>query len=325
MSLVCKDMKFNLIHIQEHAEEIFHRLRWNNGNDFCCPYCQSDHISSSDINHHHCNTCNRYFSDTSNTIFHSTKLPLWKWLTALYYFLQSTRGISSYTLAKYIGVSQPTAWRMQMLLRTHLRQQINLSEEVILDEVYLGAEWKFQPTYRKIKRVKEMEVQMRLENPRWTKPLDAERLKCLNYRAAALDKMIVLGIRDYKAKKLELIYLPNVNGETVLELIKMRDKGIKRIITDQSRLYGGLPYPRSICNHGKGQYKSVDGYSSNPIENHFTHLKRMWHGVYQWFSKKYVQSYLDEFAFRYNHRTLKLKDKFSAAFSLIISNVDFSL
>lgn len=312
-------MKFSLIYIQEHAVEIFHRLRWNDGKDFRCPHCGSTRITKG-IKQHHCNSCNHTFSDTSNTIFHSTKLPLWKWLTAIYYFLQSTRGVSSYTLAKYIGVSQPTAWRMQMLLRTHLRQQINLSDEVVLDEVYLGAEWKWQSTYRKIKRVKELEVQLRLENPRWTTPLDSERLRCLNHRAAALDKMPVFGIRDLNSKRVELIYMDSINGDNVLKLLKMRDRGIKRIITDQSRLYTCLPYPRSICNHGKGQYKSDDGYSSNPIENHFSHLRRMWHGVYQWFSRKYIQSYLDEFSFRYNHRKMSLYDKFRAAISLIISN-----
>ncbi len=309
----------NLSHIQRNAEEIFHKLRWNNGKSFQCPFCGSIHITSKDINHHHCNSCNRYFSDTSNTIFHSTKLPLWKWLTAIYYFLSTPHGISSYTLSKYISVSQPTAWRMQMLLRTHLRQQIELSDEIILDEVYLGAEWKWVPTYTKMRKLREMEKRMRLENPRWVAPLDNERLKCLNYRCAADDKMIVLGIRDYKARKLELLYIPTLTGERVVELIKTRNKGISRIITDQSRLYGSLPFKRSICNHGKGQYKSADGYSSNPIENHFSHLRRTWHGTYQWFSKKYIQGYLDEFAFRYNYRNMKLIDKFSAAFCLIIT------
>ena len=45
----------------------------------------------------------------------------------------------------------------------------------------------------------------------------------------------------------------------------------------------------------------------------------MWHGIYQWFSRKYCQGYLNEFCFRYNHRQLKLVEKFQALFSLIIS------
>lgn len=310
-------MKFNLEHIQNHAEEIFHRLRW--GGKFRCPYCQSDHISSTG-KFHHCNTCNHHFSDTSGTIFHSTKLPLWKWLYAIYYFLESPHGISSYTLAKYISASQPTAWRMLTLLRQHLREQIELSDEVLLDEVYLGAEWKWKPTHKKMERIQAMEKKMREENPRWTTPTTSINIKTFNYRCASEDKMPVFGILNYNAKKIELIYIPIITGDLVLNHVKMRDRGIKHITTDQSRIYNGLPYPRSICNHTKGQYKSDDGFTSNVLEGAFSHVRRAWHGTYQWYTKKYVQGYLNEFCWRYNHRQMSFKNKLSALFSLIIHN-----
>ena len=321
-------MKFNLEHIQNHAEEIFHRLRW--GDKFRCPYCQSDHITpSGSVRHpgltssgkfHHCNTCNHHFSDTSGTIFHSTKLPLWKWLCMIYYFLESPHGISSYTLAKYISVSQPTAWRMLTLLRQHLHEQIELRNETIIDEAYFGTDWHFVPTYKKMTRIKEMERKMREENPRWTGPLDNIHMRTINYRCAAEDKMQVAGILNYTEKKLELIYIHTISGDLLLNHVKMRDKGIKHITTDQSPLYSGFPYPRSVCNHKKGQYKSDDGYSSNPIENIFSLIRRTWHGVYHWWRRDYCQGYLNEVAWRYNHRLLSLKDKLSALFSLIITN-----
>ena len=131
--------------------------------------------------------------------------------------------------------------------------------------------------------------------------------------------MIVYGIFDLNARKLELMYLEHPIGDLLLNRLKSRDNGILHITTDQSPLYNSFPYPRSVCNHTKNQYRSDDGYSSNPIENHFTHLRRMWYGIYQWFSRKYCQGYLNEFCFRYNHRRLKLVEKFQALFSLIIS------
>ena len=324
MSTPTLPQKFNLEYIRSNSEYLFHLLRWGKSkvslkSGFHCPHCGSTRVSSKDLNHHHCNGCNRTFTDTSGTIFHSTKIPLWKWLTAIYYFIDSPRGISSYTLSKYISVSQPTAWRMQMLLRTHLREQIELSGDVLLDEVYIGAEWKWQPTYKKMRRIQAMETKLREENPRWKSPTTAINIKSFNYRCASEDKMPCFAMRDYNAKKLEIIYLPTIKGDLLLNLVKMRDKGIKRIITDQSKLYGAFPYHHSICNHAKGQYKSKDGYTSNPIENHFTNLRRMWHGTYQWFTKKYCQAYLDEFTFRYNYRHLSTFGKFFAAFSLIIS------
>ena len=144
------EKRFNISYIKDHSEEIFHRMRW--GDSFQCPRCGSRSITSN-THKHHCNTCNNSFSDTSNTIFHTTKLPLWKWLIAMFYFVESPRGISSYTLAKYISVSQPTAWRMLSLIRQHINEELRVSNEVILDEVYLGSNWKFKPFYKKHEKI----------------------------------------------------------------------------------------------------------------------------------------------------------------------------
>ena len=43
---------------------------------------------------------------------HSTKLPLWKWLLAIYYMINSNKGVSSVVLGKWVVVSQKTAWKM---------------------------------------------------------------------------------------------------------------------------------------------------------------------------------------------------------------------
>jgi hypothetical protein len=48
---------------------------------------------------------------------HSTKLPLWKWLLAIYYILNSSKGISSVFLSRLIGVKQGTAWKMGHAIR----------------------------------------------------------------------------------------------------------------------------------------------------------------------------------------------------------------
>lgn len=309
-------MKLNIQQLQQRPEYYFHQFRWQ-GN-FHCPHCGSKRITTLNRTHH-CNACNKNFTDTSGTIFHSTKLPVWKWLVAIYYFIESPRGISSYTLAKYISVSQPTAWRILTLLRSSLHQQLELSDELILDEVYLGCDWHFKPRYKKVSAVKNLEKKKRSENPNWTTPLNKKTYKSLNYQAASADKMIVVGLRDYNKRKLELIHIHTLTQETLLNLIKMRNKGIKHITTDDSKLYKKIDIPRSICRHKIHQYKSDDGYSSNPIENHFSHIRRMWHGIYQWFSEEYCQYYLDEFAFRYNHRDLCTYDKFKSVFCLIVA------
>jgi hypothetical protein len=80
---------------------------------------------------------------------HSTKLPLWKWLQAMYYIISSSKGVSSVILARWIGVSQPTAWKMGHAIRAMMNPKDNnmppLKDIVELDEKYLGG----KPRYKK--------------------------------------------------------------------------------------------------------------------------------------------------------------------------------
>lgn len=76
-------MRLDLLHITTHSEEIFYRLRWE---EFIhCPECGSVHIYNPEAGQLHiCADCDHRFSDTSGPAFHSTKLPLAKWLIAIY-------------------------------------------------------------------------------------------------------------------------------------------------------------------------------------------------------------------------------------------------
>ena len=65
-----------------HAREIFKRLRWPNG--VVCPYCGEVHIWHYKAGGYKCSKCGKRFTDTSNTIFHSTKVKLEYWLVAIY-------------------------------------------------------------------------------------------------------------------------------------------------------------------------------------------------------------------------------------------------
>ena len=65
-------------------------------------------------------------------------MPLQSWLTALWLILQSDKGISSVRLAEAVGVSQPTAWRMEHVLRLLVTQEQLLTGMVELDELFVG-------------------------------------------------------------------------------------------------------------------------------------------------------------------------------------------
>ena len=289
--------------IRDNPTGLFKRLRgWQNGP--ICPVCGCRHCYEGADGTFICKACNKHFTLTSGTIFHSTKIPLVKWLEALYYLLKSSRGISSYNLARYIGVTQPTAWRMLMRLRAILPQDLPQGE-VCIDEVYIGAEWKWIPTWKKAKLAKEYkDPRLVVWGPNgYHEPTAKEKRMAL---ANSLKKPVI-GIIEYNSRKVSLQPLPkpttrnSVKSQITAQYSKGVDEAFSHIITDQSHLYDTWEVPRSICNHSLEQYVSSDGFSSNKIENVFTNLRRMMRGVYGWFSPKYMQEYLNEFCFRFAH------------------------
>jgi hypothetical protein len=60
-------------------------------------------------------------------------------------------------------------------------------------------------------------------------------------------------------------------------------------------------YPHSVVNHSAGQYV-LGNTHTNTIESFWAMFKRGYHGVYHWMSRKHMQRYVDEFAFRWNQK-----------------------
>lgn len=312
-------MKITLDTISRNSEQIFYNLRW--AGELACPICGSVHVYNKEAGKLHiCADCRSRFSDTSGTIFHSTKLSLSKWLYAIYLFLTSTRGISSYSLARYIHVSQATAWSMLMRIRTCLGQDIkfNSDDVVAIDEMYLGANWTYKPGFKKYKLAGSPPAFYNL-NDKDRKAWYKKRF----YELAAEDKMPVLGMVSngaHRRAQISLLYITtNDRKEFVKQAVLSRCASIMKpffvdepmtVVTDQSGLYkffseqldhNNRPrFNHQICRHDQNKYTSPDGFSSNRLEAAFSHIRRSWRGVYQFWTRKYTQLYLNEFCFRYN-------------------------
>ena len=80
------------------CRKFFEKQIWPDGR--LCPHCRWGHSyqlkgNSSRAGLYECARCKRQFTVTTRTPMHNTKLPLWKWLLAIYYILNSSKGISS--------------------------------------------------------------------------------------------------------------------------------------------------------------------------------------------------------------------------------------
>jgi len=112
-----------------------------------CGHGKSYRIKSVRPGMYECSRCKRQFTVTTKTPMHSTKLPLWKWLQAMYYILNSSKGISSVILGRWLGVSQPTAWKMGHSIRLMMTPDATkrLDGIVEVDEKYIGGKPRYQP------------------------------------------------------------------------------------------------------------------------------------------------------------------------------------
>src|SRR5258708_25612927 len=126
------------------------QLRWPSG--VVCPRCATPepmYLKSRRI--FRCKGCRKDFSVKVGTIFEDSALGLDKWLPAVWMLSNAKNGISSYELARSIGVTQKTAWFMLGRIR-HAMQTLTFERmegEVEVDETFIGGLAQFMPKERK--------------------------------------------------------------------------------------------------------------------------------------------------------------------------------
>jgi len=211
-------------------------------------------------------------------MFEGSKIPLRKWFLAIYMFLSDKKGISSIQISKYIDVTQKTAWIMLTKIRCNLTDSIddmeyNLEGEVQVDETYYGGMSKgrfWQNQGRSLKQ-----------------------------------KIPVVGLLT--KDKVYTFVVNDTEGSTLKGIIYYCVKHGSTVVTDGWHGYRGLSthYVHKVVFHTKGSYVNKAGFHTNGIEGFWSHLKRGIKGTYHVVSRKWLELYCNEFAYRYNTRNMK--------------------
>lgn len=301
----------SIIYITLHANEIFKRLRWPNG--VVCPYCGEVHCWTYKNGMYKCSKCGKRFSDTSSTLFHGTKIPISYWLVALY-LLTMSKGISSDELSAYLGITQKTAWFLLHKCRDAFSPDGTVLEgDVAVDEVYLGGKWSSIILPKKIDILKRYGLWYEGDKERtWHKK---------NIRRAISEyKQPVYGMND--GKNIVLMAVPNrFDSKDLLNITLNHTGNIDRLVSDQSILYKEIAETGIEVvqmNHSKGEFHNGE-FSSNRIEGTFSHLKRRYRCNYVRPEKKYIQLYLNEFCFRWNHRDNTSIERLASSIGLCVT------
>jgi transposase-like protein len=252
--------------------EYIKEKRWPDGKTLCtrCNVIRK-HYRVSGRTAYACHACGTHIFPLAGTIFHksSTSLRTWFYVIRL---MSSTRvGVSAKHIQRETGVTYKCAWRMMKQIRTLMGEFIQLSSPVEIDEAHFGGS-------------------------------DENKPKHLRGRA----KTPVLGIVQRGGKVVARV-IPDATKESILPIVGEVLHPKTMIYTDESKAletvrWMGMSHKHATVNHSKG---CKNGYAhTNTMDGFWSLVKRGIQGVYYQVGVDYLQSYLNEYSFRYNRRNV---------------------
>jgi transposase-like protein len=249
------------------------RLRWPNG--FVCPACEQQHEPwRAGRGRLVCSACRHQCTVTAGTIFDKTRTPLTTWFDAAWHFTTAKNGMSAKTLERMMGISYQVAWHMLHRFRVAMVRipRELLSGEVEVDETMIGG------------------------------------IEEGGKRGRGTHKEIVVIAVEIKRPKgfgrIRMRHVPDASAKSLVPFVREMIVPGSRVCTDGWRGYSGLSHgyehrPTILTASGDPAHIAMPG-----VHQIASLLKRWLLGTHQGaFSTEHLQSYLEEFTFRFNRRT----------------------
>lgn len=249
-----------------------------------CKLCQrvTKHHRVASRPSYSCDQCGHHVHPTAGTIFHKSSTSLRTWFHAIYLMASTRCGISAKQIERETGVTYKTAWRMFKQIRQLLQEEpASLSGKVEMDETYFGGRRK------------------RGQRTPWNKS------KTGRPGSDDLQKTPIIGLVERKGRVIAHA-TRKLSAEKLLGMIREHVSPESTIYTDEYNPYKGigkmgLGYQHKRIHHSAKVYVMGDIHT-NSVEGFWSLIKRGIGGVYHSVSQKFLQNYLDEYSFRYNHR-----------------------
>src|SRR6266542_822908 len=148
---------------EARAYEYVESIRWPNGP--VCPHCKGTkayflnprngntrRTRTGNVTRRRvwkCATCRKQFSVLVGTIFEDSRIPLSKWLIAIYMLCSGKNGVSANELHRDLEITLKSAWFMAHLIRKAMERPPlvdKLRGVVEADETYVGGKVKAGPS-----------------------------------------------------------------------------------------------------------------------------------------------------------------------------------
>jgi transposase-like protein len=267
------------------AAFLFER-RWQGG--FVCPRCGGERVAAlkSRAHTYECLDCGRQTSITAGSVMHRSKLPLTVWFWAAHLMSTHSNGMSARQLADQLGLTYKTAWLLTQKLRRSMvdpdRELLEGVVEVDQAEIPFRAGDTFFDPGNSGKILIAGAVEVIDRDTGQAKP----RRKKAKYLDTLSGRIRLAMIADDSAASIEAFVRTNVKRGTTL-------------LTDGHASYPDLTDYR----HDPRVVGKMAAHVVLPwVHRVFSLVKRWGLGTYHGLRRKHVDTYLNEFVFRYNRR-----------------------
>ena len=271
-------MKYSLVQFNKRFPdndtclEAIKQLRFPHGIE--CEICDkvTNHYKVTGRTSYACASCGSHVYPLANTIFEHSSTPLTLWFFAMYLMSQTRTGISAKQLERMLGVTYKTAWRMFRQIRMIMKENLDPFTGIVeVDESYFGG--------KGVNRAYEWRADKKKE--------------------------VIMGMVQRNGKAY-MKHIDSANKETLVKLIKENIDSKAHIMTDEHPAYKNLYqegyFNHHTVNHAAKEYVRKQLFHTNSVEGLWGRIKPAIKGVYRKVSGKYIESYMDEYCFRYNNR-----------------------
>ena len=262
----------------ENCNQFIINLRWADGNAKC-PYCGSEkvvYLAKARVWKCYEKHAKAKFSLKIGTIMEDSALGIDKWLTAMWLIVNCKNGISSCEIARDLSITQKSAWHMAHRIRFALHHGSfeKLAGHVEADETFIGGKARNMHLSKRSRRIT---------------------------GTGTKDKIAVMGILE-RGGQVRTTVVANRKKHALQGEVRKHVEAGAALYTDALLSYEGLAgdYAHQVVDHAV-EYVSGQCHT-NGLENYWSLLKRGINGTYVSVEPFHLFRYLDEQAFRYNHR-----------------------
>jgi transposase-like protein len=279
---------------EDNAHDFMVAIRWPEGVQ--CQHCGGFEVTLLTTRRvFKCKTkdCRKQFTVKRGTIFEDSPISLGKWFMAMWLIANCKNGVSSYEIARDLGVCQKTGWFMLHRLRLAMKAgsfDRKLCGIIEADECHIGGLFK---NMHKGKR---------------------EKIKGGRKASSSTGKTIVQAVME-RDGEIRAQVLENLTLAPRLEFLKANADPNAQLMTDEGydSPQVGAAFAHQFVNH---QIEYVRGnVHCNGVENFWALLQRGLSGTYISVEPYHLSAYVDEQAFRYNQRQDDDAGRFEKALS----------